>query len=200
MAQDAATRMKPRVFRSMPLFVLGWAWIVLAAALLVDVAARGRDADSAIAAGALLLGSGIAYVICLRPRVVADDEGVRLHNPLRDVRVPWSAVDKIEATDAIVLHSGDRAYRAWALQSSPRARLRAEARARRAKGTVPDHAAEYAEGRMPADFAADQLNELARAHSHNGGGTASVAVSWLAIAAVAVPAAILAVSILIAVA
>jgi hypothetical protein len=198
MAQDAATRMKPRVFRSMPFYVLGWVWIVLAAALLIDVAARGRDADSAIAAGALLLGSGIAYVIGLRPRVVADDEGVRLHNPLRDVRVPWSAIDKIEATDAIVLHSGDSAYRAWALQSSPRARLRAEARTRRTKSTVPDHVAEYVQGRLPVDFAAEQLNELAREHRGGAPAATSVAVCWAAIAAIAVPAAILAVSILIA--
>jgi hypothetical protein len=99
-----------------------------------------------------------------------------------------------------VLRSGDRAYRAWALQTSPRARLRAEARTRREKSTVPDHVAEYVQGRLPVDFAADQLNELAREHRGGAAVAPSVAVSWAAIAAVAAPAAILVVSILIGVA
>jgi hypothetical protein len=199
--------MKPRVFRSTPAFVLGWVWMVFAAANLVDVAIWGRAMDSAIAAGALLFGCGIAYMIGLRPRVVADEESVRLHNPLRDVRVPWSAVDKIETTDAIVIHCDNRPYRAYAPQTSPRARARAEARARRGKSTVPDHVAEYVKGRLPVDFAADQLNELAQTHRDrraDGAGAASaaspsVSLCWPAITAVVIPGILLTAAVLAAV-
>src|SRR5262245_42777483 len=105
--------MKPRVFRSTPSYVFAWVWMAFAAANLVDLAVRGRDVASVIAAGSLLLGAGVAYIIGLRPRVVADDDGVRLHNPLQDVRLPWSAVEKVGKTDAIEIHSGDRKFRAY---------------------------------------------------------------------------------------
>lgn len=218
--------MKPLVFRSMPPYVLGWVWMAFAAANLVDIAIRGRDAASAIAAGSLLLGAGVAYVIALRPRVVADEDGVRLHNPLRDVRLSWSAVDKIEKTDAIVIHSGDRKFRAYALQTSPRARVRADIKSRRAgrDSRMPEHVAEYVKGKLPIDFAFDQLNELAtqsrrRASSHASSQVAdegtdhavgqatektaaahpSVSPSWLATGALVVPVVFLAVAILVAI-
>jgi hypothetical protein len=193
--------MKPRVFRSTPSYVFAWVWMAFAAANLVDLAVRGRDVASVIAAGSLLLGAGVAYVIGLRPRVVADDEGVRLHNPMKDVRLPWSAVEKVEKTDAIEIHSGDRRFRAYALQASPRARARAKAKTRRAGGpALPDHVAEYVKGKLPIDFAVDQLNELAtQRRDDEAAGPSSVALSWLAVGALAVPALILAVSIPIAV-
>jgi hypothetical protein len=214
--------MKPRVFRSTPSFVLGWVWMAFAAAFLVDTAVRGRDVASAIAAGSLLLGAGVAYVIGLRPRVVADEEGVRLHNPLRDVWLSWSEVDKIETTDVIEIYSGDRKFRAYALQTSPRARVRADIKSRRAgkDSRVPEHVAEYIKGKLPIDFAADQLNELAtqsrrqassqvagNGTDHASGQTTeqtaaaspSVAPSWFAVGALVVPVIFLAAAILIAI-
>ncbi len=204
--------MKPRVFRSTPSFVFAWLWMAFAAANLVDLAVRGRDIASVIAAGSLLLGAGVAYVIGLRPRVVADEGGVRMHNPLQDVRLPWSAVDKIETTDAIEIHSGDRKFRAYALQTSPRARVRAEVKSRRSSGTMPDHVAEYVKGRLPIDFAVDQLNELATQSRRDDSGkpadppsgslsspSSPSSLSWLAVGALAIPALILTISIPIAI-
>ncbi|HEY7483407.1 MAG TPA: PH domain-containing protein [Streptosporangiaceae bacterium] len=198
--------MKPVVFRSTAAFVFAWAWLAFVAINLVDIALRGDDAAAVIATGALLLGAGVAYVVGLRPRVVADDEGVRLHNPLRDIRLPWHKVDKVEATHAIEVHSDDQVYRAWALQTSPRARLRAEAKARRGAdldSSVPDKIAEHLKGKMPTDFAADQLNQLAE--QKRGGlaesttAAASVSLWWPAVIALALPAVLLAVSIVVAV-
>jgi PH (Pleckstrin Homology) domain-containing protein len=190
--------MKPLVFRSTPSFVFAWLWMAFAAANLVDLAVRGRDVTSVIAAGSLLLGAGVAYVIGLRPRVVADESTLRLHNPLRDVRLPWSAVDKVETTDAIEVHSGERRFRAYALQISPRARVRSQTRSRRDAG-VPDHVAEHVKGRLPIDFAADQLNELATANRREEPAAPSVSLSWFAVATLVVPAAVLVVAILIAI-
>ena len=197
--------MKPLVFRSTPAFVFAWVWMAFAAANLVDLAVRGRDVTAVIAGGSLLLGAGVAYVIGLRPRVVADDDGVRLHNPLRDVRLPWSAVDKIEKTDSIEISSGDRTFRAYALQASPRARARAELKSRsRAKDSrLPDHVAEYVKGKLPLDFAVDQLNELAtqnrRDADENPAQSPPDSLSWLAVASLALPILILVIAIPVAI-
>jgi hypothetical protein len=191
--------MKPLVFRSTPSFVFAWLWMVFAAANLVDLAVRGRDVASVIAAGSLLLGAGVAYVIGLRPRVVADETSVRLHNPLRDVRLPWSVVDKVETTDAIEIHSGDHRFRAYALQISPRARVKARSRPRR-DDRLPEQVAEHIKGRLPIDFAAEQLNELASQNRRDDpAAAAAVSLSWFAVGSLVAPAAILVVSILIAV-
>jgi hypothetical protein len=155
-----------RIFRSTAARVGGWLWMVFAAANLADIAVRGRDLAAVIAAAVLLLGCGIAYVIGLRPRIVADENGVRLHNPLRDVVVPWQAVQKITASDSIrIIYTGpdgeQREARSWVLQTSPRARVKAEQRAKR---SPDDELAQYVKNRTPADFAVEQLTELAEAH------------------------------------
>lgn len=194
--------MKPLVFRSTPVFVFAWVWMAFAAANLVDLAVRGRDVTAVIAGGSLLLGSGVAYVIGLRPRVVADDDGVRLHNPLRDVRLPWSAVDKIDKTDSIEISSGDRTFRAYALQASPRARARAELKSRAKDSRLPDHVAEYVKGKLPLDFAVDQLNELAtqnRRDSDTSPESPPDSLSWFAVDSLALPILILVVAIPIAI-
>ncbi|MGI8328665.1 PH domain-containing protein [Actinomadura scrupuli] len=158
------------VFRSTGARVGGWVWLVFAVANLVDVAIRGRDSAAVIAAAVLLLGCGIAYVIGLRPRVEADETGLRVHNPLRDVVVPWPALLEITAPDSLLIAyigpDGERHQtRSWVLQTSPRARAKAE---RRAARTPEDKIGRYLQDRTPADFAAEQLTELARAHRPTG--------------------------------
>jgi hypothetical protein len=207
--------MQPKVFRSTGARVAAWAWLVFAAANLADVAVRGRDLAALIAAAVLLLGSGLAYVLGLRPRVVADENGVQVHNPLRDVRIPWPALHDVEVTDTLLLHctgDGDRRLRvkAAAMHTSPRARARAERRTRR---QVPDALAAQAAGRTPADFVAEQLTELAAERrkaarradrerdTGRDQGATRTSVSWSRPAALAlgVPATVLAVLVLAAV-
>src|SRR5262245_30895356 len=97
---------KPQVFRSPMGIVMGWTWAGLAVFFLADIAWRGRDLPSLVAASVLFLIIGTAYAVGMRPRIVATEDGVRLHNPLRDVWVPWHAVDKVDVTDAVRVHSG----------------------------------------------------------------------------------------------
>lgn len=184
---------KPQVFRSPMGMVLGWTWTALAVFFLVDIAWRGRDLASFVAASVLLLVIGTAYAIGMRPRIVATEDGVRLRNPLRDVWVPWSAVEKVDVTDAVRVHSAGRPYRAWVLQTSPRARARAMQRNRPGRDRVPDAVAEQLRGRTPADHAAEQLTEMAdsrRGPAKEAGGATSATVTWFwpAVAGVGVPA------------
>lgn len=198
--------MKPKVFRSLGARVAGWAWMVLAAANLIDIAVRGRDLAALIAAAVLLTGCGLAYMLGLRPAIVADEAGVWLRNPLKDVRIPWPALQQIDVGGALrfrcVVDGEPWQAKAWVLQTSPRAQARARAReSRRPDPAVPAALAEHLEGRTPADFAAEQLTELAVAHgggkragkARRGETAARPSVSWSipTIVAVAVPGAVL---------
>jgi hypothetical protein len=177
-----------RVFRSGGIRFSGWAWMVFAVLNLIDLAWRGRDIASLTAVAAMLFGSGIAYVVALRPRILADDEAVTLHNLFRDVRVPWSAVERVEGGDAVYVHSAGRRFRAFVLQTSPRSRAKAEMRARRDEDPLPDAVAEYVRGRTATDFAVDQLRDQAKeAKKTDDEALASVTWAWPAIVALAVP-------------
>jgi hypothetical protein len=200
---DTTQADRPQVYRSAMGMVMGWTWAALAAFFLADIAWRGRDLASLVAASVLLLVIGVAYAIGVRPRIVATEDGVRLRNPLRDVWVPWSAVDKIDVTDAVRVHSAGRPYRAWVLQTSPRARARSMQRHREDRDRVPDKVAEELRGRTPADHAAEQLTELAdsrRRPVREAGGATSASVTWYwpSVAALALPALLCAATVLLA--
>jgi hypothetical protein len=193
-AQDA------RVFRSGGVRFAGWVWMVFAALNLADLIWRGRDLESLVAAAVLLFGSGIAYAVAIRPRIVADDEAVRFHNLLRDVRLPWESVERFEGGDAVYAHVGDGRFRAYVLQTSPRARAKSELKAKREDKGLPDPVADYVRGRTATDFTVEQLRQLAEAsgREHGSGGEVTVRWSWPAIAAFAVPGALTVITIVLA--
>lgn len=197
MSTTTAAR-ESRVFRSGGVRVAGWAWMVFAVLNLADLIWRGRDMASVVAAAVLLLGSGIAYAVAIRPRIVADDDGVLFHNLLRDVRLPWSSVDRFEGGDAVYAHVGDGRFRAYVLQTSPRARAKSELKARREERRLPDAVAEYMRGRTATDFTVEQLREMADQNRRDAPDEVSVRWSWPAILAFAVPGALTLVTIVIA--
>jgi PH (Pleckstrin Homology) domain-containing protein len=196
-------------FRSTAARVGAWAWLVFAALNFADIAVRGRTIASAVAAAALLLGCGIAYAFGLRPRLTADDSGIHLHNPLRDTHVPWRAVRKIEAADALVVRYTDqsgieRKAKSWVFPNSPRARARHERRARRDQRHLPAGVAAQVGTRTPIDFALEQLQAQAKprraktTRADAGSGPARTALSRPAVAALALPTALLALTIALA--
>jgi hypothetical protein len=194
---------KPRVFRSTAALVGGWTWMVFAALNLLDVAIRGRDTASLVATAVLLTGCGIAYVLGIRPRVTADDSGVRVRNPFRDADLPWRSVRTVDATDAVRIHyagpdSSDQVVRVWCLPSSPRARAKAERQSRRDAATLPKDVAKQVAGKTPVKYAVEQLTELAAAHRKGDPATGTVRWSLLAILSLVLPVALLAITLLIA--
>lgn len=201
MTSMASTSDKPQVFRSTAAMVAGWAWLVFAAANLVDIAVRGRDLAALIATAVLLTGCGIGYVAGIRPKVTADAVGVRVRNPFRDADLPWPVVDKIDVTDAVRIHYPGGVVRAWALPSSPRARAKAARRAARDAARLPEAIAKEVKGRTPTSFAVEQLTALRDAHAKEP--TERTAVhGWspAAVASLAVPAVFLLITIVIKVA
>ena len=60
---------------------------------------------SVVAAAILLLVTGIAYVTAQRPRIIADETGVTVRNPLRDHRIGWAAVIKVDLADLLRVHT-----------------------------------------------------------------------------------------------
>jgi hypothetical protein len=136
---------KPLTFRS-PTAVVVWVLVLLfVAGNLIDLAVQGRDHLSAVAAAALVLGAGVAYVAAQRPRIIADDAGVTVRNPLRDHRIGWAGVAEIDLADLLRVHCAwggppgaapaDRDHHkvisAWAIHYSRRRQFATEIKARR---------------------------------------------------------------------
>ena len=128
-----------QVFRSVGAVVVWWIWVLFAVGNLIDLAVQGRDHLSLVAAFILLFVTGIVYITALRPRLIADDDGLLIANPVRDHRVGWAAVAGADPTDLLRIRcewqEGTRAARraiySWAVHSSRRRQVAAEMRARR---------------------------------------------------------------------
>ena len=143
---NLAARREPRdrlVFRSPAAAAVWWVWLLFAVANLIDIAVQGRDHLSAVAAGTLLVVTGVVYVAAERPKIVADDDGLTIVNPLRDHRVSWAAVAGYDTTDLLRVRcvwttaasagneggEGRRAIYSWAVHSSRRRAIANELRA-----------------------------------------------------------------------
>src|ERR1700733_14657554 len=128
-----------QVFRSPAAVVIWWVWVLFAVGNLVDLAVQGRDHLSLVAVFILLFITGVVYVTARRPRVIVDDAGMTIVNPLGDHRVGWAAVSTADATELLRVRcewpDGDqtrrRAIYAWAVHSSRRRQVAAEMRAQR---------------------------------------------------------------------
>ncbi|MGO8959837.1 MAG: hypothetical protein ACLQFR_21080 [Streptosporangiaceae bacterium] len=113
-------------------FVLWWTWVAFAVFCLADVVFPAHSYFSIeFAAGLLAVTAGI-YASTLRPRVIADDEAVAVHNPFRDHKVSWGGVrgvfygDSVELTCARPAGKKDKTIYCWALYTARRPRMRAE--------------------------------------------------------------------------
>ena len=136
---------RPDMYRSALATLTWWVWVAFAAANLIDIAVQGRDRLSVTAAAALLLVTAVAYAAALRPRVIADPSGIVVRNPLRDHRLPWPSVQRVDLGTMLRVRCSwqeapgtpgkgrgrrdaprpetaerTRVFHAWAIQSSPR--------------------------------------------------------------------------------
>ena len=196
-------------YRLAPPVVLWWAWLAFVAANVADWAVQGTSAGLALTVGAIMLAvTGAVYALALRPRVVADEEGITVLNPFRDHRVPWTAVRYVRTAEWVLVRAaGDKTICCWALYVSARSRRAANAPPRKSRavsrlrgvatepGTgisprLPQQAQDLA-SMPPARAIAARLDsraEKARARDGSASGVVTAGWAWFPIAAVAVPA------------
>lgn len=155
-AGPAGGQAKPDLYRSPVALVVWWVWVAFALANLIDLAVQGRDHFAAEVAAILILVTGVAYITAFRPRVLADDAGITIRNPLRDHQVPWGCVQNVEVRESLEVtctpQDGEQKSKklyAWAVHSSRRSRVKAEARARRSAKSPRQQPPSYA--RLPAE-------------------------------------------------
>ncbi len=195
-------------FRSSSAVALWWLWVLFAVGNLIDLAVQGRDHTSLVAAASLLLVTGIVFVTAQRPRLIADDDGLEIVNPLRAHRIGWAAVTAIDTAELVRVRCAwsvdpdgprQRVIYAWALRSSRRRQLSAELRAQRRarRGTVMGFGDVARQDPLPAAVpdaekvvaALTGRAERARAAAPDAQATApQSAWYWPGVAAIAVPA------------
>ena len=123
----------PQTFRSPTAVVIWWVWLLFAVANLIDLAVQGRDHESLVAAAILILATGVAYVTAQRPRILADQVGVTVQNPLREHHVGWANVTKVDMIDLLRLHCQRgqddlKIISAWAVHYSRRRKITTQAK------------------------------------------------------------------------
>jgi hypothetical protein len=122
-------------FRLMPPLVLWWAWMVFAVVNVADLMIQSHDWFAVQVTVAIACVTGIMYACAFRPRVVSDSDGVAIHNPFRDHKVPWGGLTGVFLGDSVEFRcqraapNPDKTVYSWALYSPRRSRARAELRA-----------------------------------------------------------------------
>lgn len=200
------------VFRHQGPLVLWWAWAVFALVNICYLVIDDLTVYSVRGIAALLAVTGGFYACTLHSRVETDDEGVTVHNPLRDHRAPWGIVEAVTLGDSVEFACSRPAavkpkkIYSWALYSSRRSR----ARAQMGRAIFPSVGQRGLSARAPAEaaeLARQQASQLmttelsrraatAREAGQSGGELRSV-VAWRPAAAIGIPALLLLIAFLI---
>ncbi len=124
-----------RIFRMTPPLVIWWGWVALVVFSVGDLLIQGHRFFSLRFALGGLAVTGLVYACTLWPKVIADNAGIQVRNPIRVFNVPWLAVRGIYLADSVEVRCArpapkkDKTVYSWALSSPRRARARAQLRA-----------------------------------------------------------------------
>ncbi len=126
-AQQASPDGGREVFRLTAPVVIWWIWLVFAVANVIDLGLEAQPRFAAMVSVVLLTITGVAYACAFRPRVVADEGGLLVVNPIRQWRVPWAAIRQVEVRDWVRIQcarasGGDatKTIECWALFATAR--------------------------------------------------------------------------------
>jgi hypothetical protein len=153
---SAATEGEREVFRLAPPVILWWVWLAFVAVNAADFAVQGLPSArfGAVVAAILLLVTGLACTLALRPKVIASDDGITVVNPYRTHFVPWRLVTAVSTGEWVKVHyapagdsaagdsaaddsAGGRIVHCWALYVSARARRKIAAGPARPRDPLP---------------------------------------------------------------
>jgi hypothetical protein len=184
--------------------VVWWIWLAFALINALDLALQWHHKAALVYGAVLALATGVAYACALRPRMIADDAGIAILNPLRDCRVPWGAIRAVDVGEAVQVHYSrpdgtDKVFPSWAMFATSRSQLKADMRARKRAAhlsktspmysQLPDEAKDTM-ARTEAQLVAWQLDERAERARANGAdaGQPRLTWAWSSVAAIAAPA------------
>jgi Bacterial PH domain len=197
-----ATKDGRTVFRRGTPFILWWIWIAFAIFNVVQVIIPDHDYFSLELTAGLLAVTGVAYATALRPRVIASDDGIVVHNPIADHLVRWGAVSGVYLGDSVELNCArpaprkDKTVYCWALYSNRRSRMKQQQLGVRSWLQTSNRAPAEAKELASQDSAQLMAAELGRRATTARQAVAPAAVlesrwAWWPIAAIVVPAAAL---------
>jgi Bacterial PH domain len=183
-----------KMFRMPGAIFAWWTWVIFAVACLADIAFTGRDHTAAEIAMTLVFITGLVYACALRPRVVADADGVTVQNPLRDHRIPWGSVTAVDLRESVQVHCArepgakrGRVIHSWALYAHRRHRLKADLltqgndRRRLPRSSLTPYGEPSAREQKkpsPAELMASQLDEMASEARERGAAPGPRVVTW----------------------
>ncbi|MFJ8404988.1 PH domain-containing protein [Streptomyces microflavus] len=178
-----------RTYRSTAALVCGVLLLALIAVMAGDALIQGEGQAPWFALAALLTAVPLIVAFTLRPAVFVNDERIRIRNPFRTIRLPWTEVADVRAGySSELIATGGTKYQLWAVPVSLRDRKRASRVAGRAPHKdaygrfSPGAAADAHRHTVPPVAAADQtiveLRGLAEKAGDPAGGTATGSVRW----------------------
>jgi hypothetical protein len=93
-------------FRLAPPVIFWWVWVAFVALNVIDYSVQGLTSArfGAVLAAVLLLVTGLAFTLALRPRVIASDGGITVVNPYRTHFVPWRLVTFVDTAEWVQIH------------------------------------------------------------------------------------------------
>jgi hypothetical protein len=112
-----------------PPVILWWVWVVFVVANVADYAAQGLPSArfGSLLAAVLLLVTGVAYTLALRPKVIEDGDGLTVVNPFRVHHLPWPVIESVDTGEWVRVRyarppAAPQVVHCWALYVSTRAR------------------------------------------------------------------------------
>jgi hypothetical protein len=204
-----------RIFRLPAPVVVWWVWVVFVAVNVIDLAFTGRDWYSVLVIAVLAVITGLTYVMALRPRVITDEHGITVQNPLRDHWVPWGNVSSVTVGESVLVRCApgpdsdrEKVVHSWALSAPRRARVKKDFPGRRQFRFAAPEPPSYAKlprdaqemlKQSQAEQIAAELDLQARLARERGAvpGERVGSWPWNAFAAVLIPAAALVIVLLV---
>jgi Bacterial PH domain len=93
-------------FRLGPPVVFWWVWVAFVAVNALDYAVQGLPSArfGAVVGAVLLLVTGLAFTLALRPKVITSGDGITVVNPYRTHFVPWRLVTFVDTGEWVQVH------------------------------------------------------------------------------------------------
>ncbi|WP_328671095.1 PH domain-containing protein [Streptomyces sp. NBC_00328] len=185
---------RDRIYRSPAGIVGGVLLLLIVGWLGFDALVSGHGRTPWLALAGMILIVPLVTAFTLRPAVYANENRLRVRNPLRVIVLPWSKVASLRShySNEVVDTSGTK-YQLWAVPVSLRARKKAarqSAQGEAGRGgfgrpSSPGRASAVGRGaathtpvRPETDRIVDELRELAESRAATEGAQGEVRVRW----------------------